>query len=228
MQWLKEKGMAQAAKRAERENAEGAVAVSITSAGAAIVELKCETDFVAKNADFVNLVNELANMVAENGESAAEDKAAEIEELNSTLKENIQLGRVVRFESLARSTSLTRTFTFRPTVALTQFWLSSKVAPKNLLTTLPCTSPLPVRNILNREDVPAEEVEQQRKTLEALSRNEGKPEAALPKIIEGRMTGFFKDIVLTEQAYAKDEKQTISQLLGSAKITRYAQVVIGA
>src|SRR5689334_16378466 len=64
LQWLREKGIAGAAKRADRENAEGAVAVSITPTGAAIVELKCETDFVAKNADFVNLVNELANLVA--------------------------------------------------------------------------------------------------------------------------------------------------------------------
>ncbi|HEY5010013.1 MAG TPA: translation elongation factor Ts, partial [Acidimicrobiales bacterium] len=67
----------------------------------------------------------------------------------------------------------------------------------------------------------------ERKTVEEISRNEGKPEAALPKIIEGRMNGWFKDRVLVEQPYVKDEKQTIAQFLGSASITAFAQVVIG-
>ncbi len=80
---------------------------------------------------------------------------------------------------------------------------------------------------LNREDVPQSEIDAERKTVEEISRNEGKPEAALPKIIEGRMNGWFKDRVLVEQSYVKDEKQTIAQFLGSASITAFAQVVIG-
>ena len=80
---------------------------------------------------------------------------------------------------------------------------------------------------LNRADVPQSEIDKERATVEEISRNEGKPEAALPKIIEGRMNGWFKDRVLTEQSYVKDEKQTIAQFLGSASITAFAQVVIG-
>jgi elongation factor Ts len=80
---------------------------------------------------------------------------------------------------------------------------------------------------LNRSDVPQEEIDKERATVEEISRNEGKPEAALTKIIEGRMNGWFKDRVLVEQSYVKDEKQTIAQFLGSASITAFAQVVIG-
>src|SRR5205085_6129135 len=71
---------------------------------------------------------------------------------------------------------------------------------------------------LRREEVPAEEVEAERKTLETITRNEGKPEQAMPKIVEGRLNGWFKERVLLEQPYAKDDKQTISQLLGHAEI----------
>ena len=80
---------------------------------------------------------------------------------------------------------------------------------------------------LKREDVPASEVDAERKTVEEISRNEGKPEAALPKIIEGRLNGWFKERVLLEQPYVKDEKQSIEQYLSGATITSYAQVFIG-
>jgi elongation factor Ts len=81
---------------------------------------------------------------------------------------------------------------------------------------------------LTRGDVPVNEVEAERKTIDEISRNEGKPEVALPKIIEGRLNGWFKDRVLLEQPYVKDEKQTIAQFLGVATITAYAQAVIGS
>ena len=80
---------------------------------------------------------------------------------------------------------------------------------------------------LSRDDVPADVVEHERQTLEALSRNEGKPEAALPKIVEGRLGGFFKDVALLDQPYAKDDKQSVKQFIGSATIVRFAQVEIG-
>ena len=80
---------------------------------------------------------------------------------------------------------------------------------------------------LSRDDVPAAEVDAERQTIEQISRNEGKPDAALPKIIEGRLNGWFKERVLLEQAYAKDEKQTITDLLNGAELVAYAQVLIG-
>ena len=75
--------------------------------------------------------------------------------------------------------------------------------------------------------MPAAEVEAERATVEEIARNEGKPDAALPKIVEGRLNGWYKNRVLVDQAYIRDEKQTIAQLLGSAVVTRFAQVVIG-
>jgi elongation factor Ts len=81
---------------------------------------------------------------------------------------------------------------------------------------------------LTREEVPAADVEAERATLTEITRNEGKPEAALEKIVEGRMNGWFKERVLLEQSYVRDEKQTIAAMLGSARIVAFAQVVIGA
>ena len=80
---------------------------------------------------------------------------------------------------------------------------------------------------LRREDVPADIVAHERETLETITRNEGKPEQAVPKIVEGRLNGFFKDVCLLEQPYAKDDKQSVKQLLGGAEILRFAQVEIG-
>src|SRR5881394_2566029 len=96
--WLREKGLSGAAKRSDRENTQGAVAIARAGDAAGMVELKSETDFVAKSPDFVNLANELAALVAENGEQAAKDKGDAIDDLKVTLKENIDLGQVVRFE----------------------------------------------------------------------------------------------------------------------------------
>lgn len=80
---------------------------------------------------------------------------------------------------------------------------------------------------LSRDEIPADVLEKEKATLEAISRNEGKPEAAIAKIVEGRINGFYKDVCLVEQAYAKDDKQSVTQVLGAAKIVRFAQVEIG-
>jgi elongation factor Ts len=82
-------------------------------------------------------------------------------------------------------------------------------------------------SFITRDEVPEAEVAAERETVEAIARNEGKPDAALPKIIEGRLNGWYKERVLLDQAYIKDEKKTIGQLLGSATVTQFAQVVIG-
>ena len=80
---------------------------------------------------------------------------------------------------------------------------------------------------LTRDEIPADVVEAERQTLETITRNEGKPEAALPKIVDGRLNGFFKDVCLLEQPYAKDDKLSVTQVLNGATITRFAQVEIG-
>ncbi len=225
-QWLRVQGLAGAAKRADREAGEGAVAVVRNGKTAAIVELRCETDFVAKSEEFVSLVDEIAASVCAEGEGATAQFQDHIEKMLTTLKENISIGRLYRLE--ARPDEVVETYNHQQSgrgvnaVAVVLKGGSEEMAHE---IAVHCAFAKPL--YLSRADVPAAEVDAERKTVEEISRKEGKPEAALPKIIEGRLNGWFKDRVLLEQNYAKDEKQTIQQFLNGATITAYAQVVIG-
>src|SRR3954452_22317320 len=98
-QWLREKGLAKVAKLADRDNTQGSVSVVVDGNVGAIVELKCETDFSAKSSDFVELVQDLADLVAAKGTDAVGDRQADLEALKISKKENIDLGKVVRFEA---------------------------------------------------------------------------------------------------------------------------------
>jgi len=193
---------------------------------AAIVELRCETDFVAKAAEFVAVADDLAALVAAKGEDAIAERSEEVERLVATLKENISVGRVYRLE--AKEGEVVDTYLHQQSgrgvnaVAVVLKGGSTELAHEVALTAA-FSRPSYVR----REEVPEAEVAAERATLEALSRNEGKPEAALPKIIEGRLTGWFKERVLLEQPSAHDDKQTVAAMLGSAEIVAFAQVVIG-
>ncbi len=225
-QWLREHGLAQMAKREDREASEGAVAVVKDNNVAAIVELRCETDFVAKAAEFVAVADDLAALVAAEGEDAIASRTAEVEHLATTLKENISVGRVFRLE--AKEDEVVDTYLHQQSgrgvnaVAVVLKGGDTQLAHEVALTAA-FSRPAYVR----REDVPQEDVDQERQTLEALSRNEGKPEAALEKIVEGRMNGWFKERVLLEQPSAHDDKKTVRAMLGSADIVAFAQVVIG-
>ena len=225
-QWLRVQGLASAAKRADREAGEGAVAVVRDGNVAAIVELRCETDFVAKSEEFVSLVDEIAARVCADGEGAVAQFQDNIEKMLTTLKENISIGRVHRLE--AGADEVVETYNHLQAgrginaVAVVVKNGNAETAHE-LAVHIAFAKPL----YLSRDDVPADEVDAERKTVEEISRNEGKPEAALTKIIEGRLNGWFKDRVLVEQSYVKDEKQSIQQFLNGATITAYAQVVIG-
>jgi elongation factor Ts len=226
-QWLREHGLAQVAKREEREAAQGAVAVVKDNDVAAIVELRCETDFVAKADEFVAVVDDLAALVASDGEDAIAARRDEIDRLAVTLKENISIGRVFRLQ--AKPGEVIDTYLHQQAgrgvnaVAVVLKGGSSELAHEVAL-----TAAMWKPGYVRREDVPGEVVEEERKTLEALSRNEGKPEAALAKIVEGRLNGWYKERVLLEQPSAHDDKTTVGAMLGSAEIVGFAQVVIGA
>lgn len=226
-QWLRVQGLASAAKRADREAGEGAVAVVRDGNVAAIVEMRCETDFVAKSEEFVALVDEIAARVCAEGEDAVASFQPQIETMLTTLKENISVGRVARLEAGADE-SVETYIHMQSGRGVNAVAVVVKGASSELAHDIAVHIAFAKPQYLRREDVPANEVEAERKTVEEISRNEGKPEAALPKIIEGRLNGWFKERVLLEQAYVKDEKQTISQLLGSGSITAFAQVVIGS
>ncbi|MGH9007641.1 MAG: translation elongation factor Ts [Acidimicrobiales bacterium] len=225
-QWLREHGLAQVAKREDREATQGAVSVVKDHAVAAIVELRCETDFVAKAAEFVAVADDLAALVAAEGEDAITERAAEVARLATTLKENISVGRVFRLE--AKDGQVVDTYLHQQSgrgVNAVAVVISG--GDQDLAHEVALTAAFSRPQYVRREDVPAEEVAEERQTLEALSRNEGKPEAALEKIVEGRLTGWFKERVLLEQPSAHDDKKTVAAMLGSGDVVAFAQVVIG-
>jgi elongation factor Ts len=211
--WLREQGLASQAKRADREASEGAVAIGRTPTVASIVQLRSETDFVAKSDEFVRMVDELAQLVAEKDEAAVEERAEDLDQMRSTLKENISIGRVERIEQPADGAldSYLHMQAGRGVNAVVVAISGGSVElAHDIATHIAFARPAYV----SRDDVPAAEVAAERETVEKIARNEGKPDAALPKIIEGRMSGWYKERVLLDQAYVKDEKRTIAQLLG--------------
>ena len=228
-QWLREKGKISAGKRADRQRAEGAVALVVDASVGAIVALECETDFVAKSAEFVQLVDELAAELAAGGEAALDAQRERVERLAVTLKENIAVGRSMRFDSPdgAVMGSYLHIQNGRGVNAvLVELNGGSHELAHDIAVHIAFTRPEYVR----REDVPEAAVAAERQTVEAIARNEGKPDAALPKIIEGRLNGWFKERCLLEQPYVRDEKTTIAGLLsdGNVEIHRFAQVVVGS
>lgn len=225
--WLREKGLAKAAGRTDRDNSQGTVAVAQEGNVAAIVELKCETDFVAKSDQFTSLVQEIATLVATQGEGAAAQKTDAIDDLKVTLKENIDLGQVVRVE--AASGHVIDSYVHRQdgrgvNGVIVELTGGSPEVAHDVAVHVAFTKPVAIR----REDIPEAEVAEERATLESITRAEGKPEAALEKIVEGRLGGWFKERVLLEQGFVKDEKTTIKALLGDADVVRVAQVVVGS
>ncbi|MHB8243776.1 MAG: translation elongation factor Ts [Acidimicrobiales bacterium] len=225
--WLVEKGKISAGKRADRERSQGAVAVVIEEARGAIVALECETDFVAKSAEFVQLVDEIAAELATGGQEALVPQQERIEKLAVTSKENVALGQTVRFEATDGSIlgSYLHIQNGRGVNAvLVEVANGSQDLAHEIAVHIAFARP----EYLRREDVPAELVESERETAATIARNEGKPDAALPKIVDGRLNGWFKERVLLNQPYVKDEKKTIVDLLGAAEVRRFAQVVIGS
>lgn len=230
--WLRERGLGKMAERADRANAEGAVAVVLTPSGeaGALVQLKCETDFVAKSAEFVAVVTRLAEAVAAAGEAAVDDHKDAVDDLLITRKENIELGRVVRFEA-APGNVLSGYVHNQNGRGVNGVLVEVQDGDASLAHDLAVHIAFGRPQYLSRDEVPSGVVVAERAAIEAETRNEGKPEAALPKIIEGRLNGWYKRVpggVLVDQPYAKDDKQAVAQVLGGARIARFAQVEIGA
>jgi len=226
VKWLREQGLASQAKRADREASEGAVAIGKSGNAASIVQLRSETDFVAKSAEFVSLVTELADLVAVGDEKAVEEKTDELERMKVTLKENISIGQVVRVEAPEGGVvdSYLHLQAGRGVNAVVVALDGGTAAlAHDIAAHIAFARP----SYVSRDEVPEADVAAERETVEKIARNEGKPDAALPKIVEGRLGGWYKERVLLDQAYVKDEKQTIAKLLGDTKVTQFAQVVVG-
>ncbi len=226
--WLREQGLAGSAKRAGRARAEGAVSAVVDGdrGVGAVVALECETDFVAKSADFVRLVKVLAAALAADGEEALGAHADGVDELKVTVKENVAVGRHARF--VAEPGAVLASYLHVQNGRGVNGVLVELVGgPASLAHDVAVHIAFGRPEYLRREDVPAEAIAAERETILVIARNEGKPEAQLDKIAEGRLNGWFKEHVLLDQPYAKDEKVTIAQLVGPAVIRRFAQVVVG-
>jgi elongation factor Ts len=227
IQWLRVKGLAKAGASGERDASQGAVAAVRQGSSAAIVELRCETDFVAKSPEFVSLVDDLAALVAAKGEASVAERQGEIDQLRTSLQENITAGRVVRIES--GEGQVLDTYVHQQSGrGVNAVIVLLDGGTQELAHEVAVHVAFARPSYLRREDVPEAEVAAERATVEQISRHEGKPEASLPKVVEGRMNGWFKERVLLEQAYVRDEKRSISDLLGPASVVQFAQVVVGS
>ncbi len=240
--WLRKQGITKQGTRAGRAAEQGAVDVIVDDSTGAVVELTCETDFVAKGDDVRGFVAALTRQVAEQGDADVEAQAFDggtvgdaIKALGAKLGENVGLGRVARYETTGGLIDgYKHVQNERGTIGVlveldgvdrndaTAREMAHDVA-------LHVASAAP--RYTTRDDVPADVVEKERAVLEELTRNEGKPEQAVPKIVEGRLNGFYKDVVLVEQPFVRDPKTTVGKLVAglgdAAAVRRFTRIKIG-
>jgi elongation factor Ts len=226
-QWLREKGLGKANERLDRENAQGAVAVVVDGRVGAIVQIKCETDFTAKSEGVTSLVGDLADLVASKGEAAVSEREKELEDLKLTTKENLELGTVVRFEA-APDNILDSYLHLQDGRGVNAVLIELAGGSKELAHDIAVHIAFAKPPYLSRDEVPEADIEKERAALLEITKAEGKPEQAWPKIVDGRLNGWFKERVLLEQGFVRDEKKSIEQLLDGAQIVRFAQVYIGS
>ena len=223
LQILREKGLAKAATRLDRENAEGAVSIATDgSRAAALVQLKAETDFSAKSDAFQSLVKRLAEAVLASGPDAVSDFTAEIDDLKLSTKENIEVGRVERFE--ATDGSVVDGYLHGGGRA--GVLIEGRDVTPEVLHEIALHVAFAKPSVLSRDEIPADAVEKERAALLEITKKEGKPEGAWPKIVEGRLNAWYGDQVLLEQGVL-GEKETVTQRIGSGTITRFVLATIG-
>ncbi|WP_182526199.1 translation elongation factor Ts [Nocardioides dongkuii] len=225
-------GKKMAERAAEREASAGLVA----TAGGALVELNCETDFVAKGDQFVAAAQQIA-------EAANEAKAADAETLKAvtvgdktigqivddlavSIGEKIELGRVAYFDGETTVYLHRRAADLPPAVGVLVEYAGDEAAAKAAAMQVAAMRP----QYLTRDEVPADVVAKEREIAEATSREEGKPEQAIAKITEGRLNGFFKDVVLLEQPSVTENKKTVKAVLDAAGTTvkQFVRFEVGA
>ncbi len=222
VQILREKGLAKASKLSDRENSEGVVAVAQNDSGAALVYLKSETDFSAKSDDFQSFVQKLADAVLADGEAAVASLDAELEELKLSLKENIEVGTAVRYEAAEGKVI----DAYLHGGGRAGVLIEGEGVDADLLHEIALHVAFAKPSYLVRDDVPADEVEKERSALLEITKNEGKPEAAWDKIVDGRVNAWFADRVLVEQGMF-GEKEKVSDKLGAGSLTRFVMAMVG-
>lgn len=227
MEVLRLKGLKGVTKREGRTTSNGLIVARVNGGTGYLVELACETDFVAKAAKFIELADKVADAIAAAGATTLEAALAAdlggksvqdaINDEAAIMGEKVELRKVGSLKDAAVDAYLHRTSKDLPPQVgvLVAYSGSDSDTAHDVAVHIAAFSP----SVLKREDVDADVVATERRIAEETARNEGKPEAALSKIVEGRVTGFFKENVLLEQDFAKDTKQTVSKVLENAGVT---------
>jgi len=235
---LRLRGAKSNAKRSDRSTSEGLIAAKATGSATVIIELACETDFVAKGDKFVALGDVVVAAVADAGASTVDEGLAAaagsatvadvISDEAAILGEKIELRRLTKVEGDAFEIYMHRTNKdLPPQVGVVVAYTGDDAeTARGIAQHISFAAP----TFLSRDEVPAEDVENERRIVEEISRGEGKPEAALPKIVEGRLGAFFKQVSLLDQDYARDNKQSIAKVAADAgiTITGFARFKVGA
>ncbi|MBJ2121206.1 elongation factor Ts [Arthrobacter sp. MSA 4-2] len=235
------KGLKGATKREGRSTAEGLVAARVDGSVGVMVEVNCETDFVAKAGPFIDFSNKVLDAAIASGATDVDSLLAfevdgrpmseHVIEAGALLGEKVDIRRVARVEGAVVDAYLHRTSKDLPAQVGVLFAVEGEgaaavEAAHDVALHIAAYTP----TYLTRDEVPADLVESERRIAEETARAEGKPEAALTKIVEGRLTGFFKDAVLVDQPFSKDTKKSIAQVLSDAgvKATAFARFRVGA
>jgi elongation factor Ts len=236
---LRIKGAKDVSKRAQRTAGNGLITAEMagTSAGV-LLELNCETDFVAKTDLFQQVASDIAKAALA---AAADDRLAVqalevrpgqttqqlIEEAGASLKEKLELGRYTRFEGGLVTSYLHKSDPGLPPTlgVLVQLDEAGAGVAQDIAHQVAAMRP----QYLTRDDVPADVLANERRIAEQVTRDEGKPEQAIPKIVEGRVNAYLKDVTLVEQASVKDPKKTVKQILADsrASVRQFARFQIG-
>jgi len=235
---LRLKGAKSNAKRADRSTSEGLVAAKESGNTATLIELASETDFVAKNDKFIALADVVIEAVAAAGADSTEAALAaqvggqsiadRIADDAAIIGEKVELRRVVKIAGSQFAVYLHRTSKDLPPQVgvVVAYEGKDEETARAIAQHISFADP----QYLTKDEVPADAVEAERRIVEEISRGEGKPEAALPKIVEGRLGAFFKQVALLEQDYARDNKLSITQVLAQAGLTvsGFARFKVGA
>ncbi len=239
---LRAKGQASAVKRAGRAASEGIVAVATDADGVSLIELNSETDFVARNEDFKKMAHEIAQIAAKHpGDDvhALMDEVAEggqtvrqkIDQAVGKIGENLVFRRKVRFDTGPETViaSYVHTVTNKIGVLVEMKGDPNNASHQELARNIAMHVAASKPQYLKRDDVPADVVEREKAVLAEKTRNEGKPDAAIPRIVEGRINKFFEDICLVEQPYVREPSKKIGQLAveAGAELRRFALFQVG-
>ncbi|ALV44716.1 elongation factor Ts [Arthrobacter alpinus] len=238
MELIRIKGLKGATKREGRSTAEGLVAAVVDGGVGVMVEVACETDFVAKAAPFIEFANKVLATAVSSGAADVEALLAvdvdgkpmseAVIAAGALLGEKVAIRRLARIEGATVDAYLHKTSKDLPAQVGVLFAIDgdNQEVAHDVAVHIAAMSP----TFLTRDEVAPEVVESERRIASETAQAEGKPEAAMTKIVEGRLTGFFKEIVLVDQPFAKDSKKSVAAVLAEASVkpVAFARFRVGA